>query len=52
MNTVWFYVDISKRVGDLEFLKVFGRRDAAEEWLALHDPQALLTSIRSLESLA
>jgi hypothetical protein len=27
--------------GDLEYLKVFGRRDAAEEWLALHDPKGV-----------
>jgi hypothetical protein len=41
MNTVWVYVDTSKRVGDLEHLKVFGRRDAADEWLALHDPKGV-----------
>jgi hypothetical protein len=37
----WVYVDTSKRVGDVEYLKVFGNRDAADEWLALHDPKGV-----------
>lgn len=41
MNTVWVYVDTSKRVGDDEYLKVFGNRDAADEWLAVHDPKGV-----------
>jgi hypothetical protein len=41
MNTVWVYVDTSKRVGDLEYLKIFGRRDVADDWLALHDPKGV-----------
>jgi hypothetical protein len=41
MNTVWVYVDASKRVGDPEYLKIFGRRDTADNWLAQHDPKGV-----------
>jgi len=36
--TVLIYVDLSKKVGELDHLKVFANADAAEAWLAENDP--------------
>lgn len=33
MNAIWIYVDPSKEVGDLDHLKVFASKEAAETWL-------------------
>lgn len=39
--TVWIYVDTSKEVGDLGYLKVFASEDAADVWLQEHDPEGV-----------
>jgi hypothetical protein len=40
-TTVWIYVDASKRVGDLDHLKVFIDEAMADTWLAENDPEGL-----------
>jgi hypothetical protein len=39
--TVLIYVDTSKEVGDVDHLKVFASEDAANAWLAEHDPEGV-----------
>jgi hypothetical protein len=39
--TVWIYVDVSKEVGDVDHLKVFASKEAAEAWLAVNDPEGV-----------
>ncbi len=39
--TVRIYVDTSKAVGDVDHLKVFANEEAAERWLAEHDPEGV-----------
>lgn len=38
MKTVWIYVDTSKKVGDVDHLKVFANIGAANRWLEQNDP--------------
>jgi hypothetical protein len=38
MKTVWIYVDTSKPVGDVDYLKVFASEEAAERWFEDNDP--------------
>jgi hypothetical protein len=49
MNTVWIYVDPSKEVGDLDHLKVFASKDAAETWLQENDPEGVAFEYEVLE---
>jgi hypothetical protein len=49
MNTVWIYVDTSKEVGDLDHLKVFASKDAAETWLQENDPEGVVFEYDVLE---
>ena len=39
--TVWIYINTAKEVGDVDHLKVFASEDAAERWLAEHDPEGV-----------
>jgi hypothetical protein len=39
--TVWIYVDTSKEVGDVDHLKVFASKEAAEVWLNENDPEGV-----------
>jgi hypothetical protein len=39
--TVWIYVDVSKEVGDVDHLKVFASKEAAEAWLVVNDPEGV-----------
>jgi hypothetical protein len=39
--TVWIYVNSRKGVGDVDHLKVFADRDAANAWFAEHDPEGV-----------
>ena len=32
--TVWIYIDTSKQVGDVDHVKAFATRDAAQAWRA------------------
>jgi hypothetical protein len=41
MKTAWVYINTAKEVGDLDYLKVFANEEAAEEWFAEHDPEAV-----------
>ena len=40
--TVSIYVDTSKEVGDVDHLKVFASREAAETWLAENDSEGVV----------
>jgi hypothetical protein len=40
-TAVWIYVDTSKQVGDVDHLKVFASKDAAERWFAENDPEGV-----------
>jgi hypothetical protein len=37
MKTVWIYVNTSKKVGDVDHLKVFPSADAADRWFKKND---------------
>jgi hypothetical protein len=39
--TVFVYVNTSKQVGDVEHIKVFASRDAAETWFEENDPEGV-----------
>jgi hypothetical protein len=41
MKTAWVYINTAKEVGDLDYLEVFANEEAAEEWFAEHDPEAV-----------
>jgi hypothetical protein len=41
MTTVWIYVDTRYQVGHPDHLKVFADEDAANRWLAEHDPEGV-----------
>jgi len=47
--TVWIYVDTSKEVGDVDHLKVFASKDAAETWLQENDPEGVAFEYEVLE---
>jgi hypothetical protein len=47
--TVWIYIDTSKNVGDLDYLKVFANKDAAETWLQENDPEGVAFEYEVLE---
>jgi hypothetical protein len=49
MNTVWIYVDTSKEVGDLDHLKVFASKDAADTWLEENDPEGVAFEYEVME---
>ncbi len=49
MTTVWIYVDTSKEVGDVDHLKVFASKDAAETWLQENDPEGVAFEYEVLE---
>jgi len=38
--TVFFYVNTSKQVGDVDHIKVFATTDAAEKWFEERIPKA------------
>jgi hypothetical protein len=39
--TVWIYVNTAADVGDVDHLKVFASKDAAERWFAENDPEGV-----------
>jgi hypothetical protein len=39
--TVWIYINTAKEVGDEDHLKVFASEEAANAWLAEHDPEGV-----------
>ena len=39
--TVWIYVDTRKQVGDVDYLKVFASKEAAERWFKENDPEGV-----------
>jgi hypothetical protein len=47
--TVWINVDTSKEVGDVDHLKVFASREAAETWLAENDPEGVAFEYEVME---
>jgi hypothetical protein len=46
---VWIYVDTSKDVGDVDHLKVFASKDAADTWLQENDPEGVAFEYEVLE---
>lgn len=40
-KTVWIYEDGRKRIGDLDWVKVFSTQEAANRWLAENDPEGV-----------
>jgi len=47
--TVWIYVDTNKEVGDIDYLKVFANREAAERWFEENDPEGVAFEYEVLE---
>ena len=47
--SVWIYVDVSKEVGDVDHLKVFASKEAAEKWLEENDPEGAAFEYEVLE---
>jgi len=47
--TVFIYVNTSKQVGDVDYLKVFANLDAAETWLEENDPEGVVFEYEVLE---
>jgi hypothetical protein len=47
--TVWIYVDVSNEVGDVDHLKVFASKEAAEAWLNENDPEGVAFEYEVLE---
>jgi hypothetical protein len=47
--SVWIYVDVSKEVGDVDHLKVFASKEAAEKWLEENDPEGVAFEYEVLE---
>ena len=40
--TVFVYVNTAKKVGDVEYIKIFATVDAAERWLEENDPEGVV----------
>ena len=49
MKTVWVYVDTSKEIAHVDYLKVFANEAAAEKWLEEHDPEGVAFEYEVLE---
>ncbi len=41
MKTVLIYVNTSKEVGDVDYLKVFANEEAMEKWFQENDPESV-----------
>jgi len=44
MNLIWVYYDTNKQMGDEGHLVIFASGEAADEWLAIHDPEGVFWS--------
>jgi len=44
MEYVWIYYDTNKQMGDDGHLVIFASGEAADEWLAIHDPEGVFWS--------
>jgi hypothetical protein len=47
--TVWIYIDTRKKVRDIDHLKVFATRKAAERWFEHNDPMGVAFEYEVLE---
>jgi hypothetical protein len=47
--TVFVYINTGKEVGDIDYIKVFANRDAAERWLEENDPEGVAFEYEVLE---
>ena len=47
--TVFVYVNTSKQVGDVDYIKVFATTDAAEKWFEENDPEGVAFEYDVLE---
>jgi hypothetical protein len=50
MKTVWIYIDTSKQVGDIDYLKVFANSGVANEWLEENDPEGVAFEYEVLDN--
>jgi hypothetical protein len=39
--TVFLYINAAKEVGDIDYVKVFANRKAAERWFEANDPEGV-----------
>ena len=47
--TVFVYVNTSKQVGDVDYIKVFATTEAAEKWFDENDPEGVAFEYDVLE---
>ena len=47
--TVFVYINTAKDVGDIDYLKVFANREAAERWFEEYDPEGVAFEYQMLE---
>jgi hypothetical protein len=47
--TVWIYIDTRKKVRDIDHLKVFATRKAADRWFEYNDPMGVAFEYEVLE---
>jgi hypothetical protein len=47
--TVFVYINTAKDVGDIDYLKVFANREAAERWFEEYDPEGVAFEYQVLE---
>jgi hypothetical protein len=47
--TVFVYINTSKEVGDIDYVKVFANREAAERWFEENDPGGVAFEYQVLE---
>jgi hypothetical protein len=44
--TVFVYINTAKEIGDVDHLKVFANREAAERWFEENDPEGVALNMR------
>ena len=47
--TVFVYINTAKEVGDIDYIKVFANREAAERWFEENDPEGVAFDYEVLE---
>jgi hypothetical protein len=47
--TVFLYINTAKEVGDIDYVKVFANREAAERWFEENDPEGVAFEYEVLE---
>jgi hypothetical protein len=47
--TVFVYIDPAKKIGDVDYIKVFANLEAAERWFEENDPEGVAFEYEVLE---